>query len=143
MPPFYKQETPDSCVPACLRMVLASYGLDISEVELRELCDCTFFGTDALAAVNAARQLGFLHTLKTNLTIEELGELVADQQWPIVYISLRPLEGSKGIHALVALDISDTAIVVLDPTKGERIIPRAVFEFAWNLQLGLTILIAP
>jgi predicted double-glycine peptidase len=55
---------------------------------------------------------------------------------------LQPLEGTKGIHALVVLDVSDTAVVVLDPAKGERIIPRAVFEFAWKLQLGLTILIS-
>lgn len=25
-PPFYIQETPDSCLPACLRMVLAAQG---------------------------------------------------------------------------------------------------------------------
>ena len=122
-------------------MVLASYGLDLTEAELRELCDCTFFGTDALQAVNAVRQLGFPETIKTNLTLLQLKNLTAHQQSPIVYISLQPLEGTKGIHALVVLDVSDTAVVVLDPAKGERIIPRAVFEFAWKLQLGLTILI--
>ena len=123
-------------------MVLASYGVELTEAELRALCDCTFFGTDALEAVNAVRQLGFSKTIKTNLTMLELKELCFNQQWPITYINLRPLEGSKGIHALVVLDVSDTAVVVLDPAKGERIIPRAVFEFAWKLQLGLTILIA-
>ncbi len=121
-------------------MVLASYGVDLTEAELRELCDCTFFGTEALEAVKAVRQLGFPESIKTNLIIQELKELCANQQWPIVYVSLRPLEGSKGIHALVVLDISDTAVVVLDPAKGKRIIPRAVFEFAWKLQMGLTIL---
>lgn len=123
-------------------MVLASYGLEFTEAALRELCDCTFFGTDAFAAVQAARQLGFPQTSKTNLTMAELKALADDQQWPIVYVSLRPLEGTTGIHALVVLAISDTAVVVLDPAKGERIIPRAVFEFAWKFQLGLTILLA-
>ena len=122
-------------------MVLASYGFDLTEAELCELCDCTFFGTDAWEAVNATRLLGFPETIKTNLIIVELKELAANQQWAIVCISLRPHEGTKGIHALVVLDVSDTAVVVLDPAKGERIIPRAVFEFAWKLQLGLTILI--
>ena len=32
--PFYPQETPDSCVPACLRMVLASFGQMLTEAEL-------------------------------------------------------------------------------------------------------------
>ncbi len=122
-------------------MVLVSYGFDISEAELRALCDCTFFGTDAFEAVPLARQLGFSKTIKTNLTMAELKELTANQQWPLVYVSMRPLEGSQGIHALVVLEVSDTAVVVLDPAKGERIIPRAVFEFAWKPQLGLTILV--
>ena len=80
-------------------------------------------------------------TIKTNLTLAELSDLVAANQWPIVYVGLRPLEGTKGVHAFVVLDVTDTAVVVIDPAKGERIIPRADFEFAWKLQLGLTILV--
>jgi ABC-type bacteriocin/lantibiotic exporter with double-glycine peptidase domain len=49
-------------VPACLRTVLASFGLDIPESELRTLCDTTIFGTAALKAVDAARALGFTGT---------------------------------------------------------------------------------
>lgn len=36
-------------------MVLSSFDTEISEAELRELCDCTFLGTEALKAVDAAR----------------------------------------------------------------------------------------
>jgi hypothetical protein len=54
-----QQETRYSCVPACLRIVLAHLGLTLTETELRTLCDCTPFGTDALKAVDAVRQLGF------------------------------------------------------------------------------------
>lgn len=122
-------------------MILTSYGIELKETELRHLCDCTFFGTDALEAVNAVRQLGFPRSIKTNLTISEMKELCSNREWPIAYVSLQPLEGTKGIHALVVLEISDTAVVVLDPAKGERIIPRSVFEFAWKSQKGLTILI--
>ncbi|MBD2772913.1 cysteine peptidase family C39 domain-containing protein [Iningainema tapete] len=56
---FHKQETPYSCVPACLRMMLSAFEVDISEAQLRELCDCTPFGTEALKAVDAVRELGF------------------------------------------------------------------------------------
>ena len=58
-PPFHRQETRFSCVPACLRMLLLSFGLDIPEIELRVRCDTTILGTDALRVVDAARQLGF------------------------------------------------------------------------------------
>ena len=56
---FHKQETTYSCVPACLRMVLSGFGLDLSEAELGARCDCTVFGTDAFQTVNALRELGF------------------------------------------------------------------------------------
>ena len=75
-PPFHKQETRYSCVPACLRMVLGSFGVDISESELRTRCDCTPYGTDALMAVDAARALGFVKTAKYTLSLEELKTVV-------------------------------------------------------------------
>lgn len=39
--PFRKQETTHSCVPSCLRMVPAGFGLDLTEERLREPCDST------------------------------------------------------------------------------------------------------
>ncbi len=55
-PPFHKQETRYSCVPACLRMVLGSFDVDISESVLRTRCDCTPYGTDALMCHGAVVQ---------------------------------------------------------------------------------------
>ena len=49
-------------------MVLASLGIERSELELRALCDCTPFGTEALNAVDAVRHLGFPGTGKRNLS---------------------------------------------------------------------------
>ena len=54
-PPFYPQETDFSCAVACLRMVLSHLGVSKTEAELREICDCTIFGTAALELVLAAR----------------------------------------------------------------------------------------
>ena len=62
-PPFHKQETRYSCVPACLRMVLGSFGVDLSESALRVHCDCMPYGTDALMAVDAARALAWIPTM--------------------------------------------------------------------------------
>ena len=44
-------------MPDCLKMVLASFGLILSEVDLREQCDCTPFETDALQAADAVSKL--------------------------------------------------------------------------------------
>jgi ABC-type bacteriocin/lantibiotic exporter with double-glycine peptidase domain len=81
-PPFHKQETRYSCVPACLRMMLGSFGVDISENALCIRCDCTPYGTNALIAVDAARALGFVKTAKYTLSLEELKTVVRDGQLP-------------------------------------------------------------
>jgi ABC-type bacteriocin/lantibiotic exporter with double-glycine peptidase domain len=90
-PLFYKQETPYSCVPACVRMVLTRFGRELSEAELRALCDCTPFGTEALNAVDAVRQLGFVGTGKYTLSTDELAAQVRRGLSPIVFVSTLPL----------------------------------------------------
>src|SRR5437867_1386166 len=103
-PPFYKQETPDSCVPACLRMVLGSFGLSIAESELRSRCDCTpYFGTNALMVVDIARQFGFAGTAKHTMTLQELHMVLTDGHHPIVFVDLSPIDGIQNVHAMVAL----------------------------------------
>ena len=42
----------------CLRMALFSYGVDVAESDLRELCDCTPFGMEVLRVVDAAPAAG-------------------------------------------------------------------------------------
>ncbi len=39
-PPYFSQTYEFSCVPTCLKMVLAVLNVDKSEAELRSLCDC-------------------------------------------------------------------------------------------------------
>lgn len=139
--PFYKQETRYSCVPACLRMVLASLGLDLSETELRTGCDCTPFGTDALNAVDAARRLGFPKTAKYTLSLDELESLIASGHYPIVFVNLGPIDGLDDEHALVVTEVSHTSISVHDPLQGERILPHDTFSAAWAMMHRLVILI--
>ena len=74
-PPFYPQETDFSCAVACLRMVLDHLGVSKTEAELREICDCTIFGTAALELVLAARRLGFAASSKHTLTLSDPMEL--------------------------------------------------------------------
>ena len=122
-------------------MVVSSFNLDIAEAELRRLCDCTIFGTDALKAVDAARHLGFSGTAKHTLSFDELEELTSRGHYPIVLIDLRPIDGIKGGHALVVLGISDIAVNVYDPAQGERFLHRQTFITAWAIQHNLTIIV--
>ncbi len=115
-------------------------GLDISESDLRALCDCTPFGTDALKAIDAARKLGFAKSSKQNLSVEELKSLIAKGQYPIAFVNLDPIDGINDSHALVIIEMRDTNIVVYDPLHGERALPRESFSAAWAMMKNLVIL---
>jgi len=142
-PPFYRQETPYSYVPACLRIVLASFGLELPEAELRNRCDCTPFGTEALQAVDTARRLGFLQTMKHTLSPGELEAQVQHGLYPIVYVNMLPIDGVMDGHALVVIGFDPAGIAVYDPLHGERLLPRATFESAWAMMHHLAILVQP
>src|SRR5712692_6348846 len=103
-------------------MVISGFGLDISEADLRHLCDCTFLGTDALKAVDAARQLGFTATSKQNLSPADLEDILGDGGYPIVYVDLRPIDRVGEQHALVITKMDANFVTVLDPLSGERLL---------------------
>lgn len=71
-------------------MVFAGLGMLRSEAELREMCDCTIFGTTALSLVRVARSLGFEDSRKHTLTLTDVRELTQQGHFPIVYVVLEP-----------------------------------------------------
>ena len=122
-------------------MVLASFGRKLSEAALRVLCDCTPFGTEALQAVHAMRQLGFPDTGKHTLSLDELAAQVRQGLFPIVFVNMLPIDGITDGHALVVVRIDQRGVAVYDPLHGERHLPRATFTSAWAMMHNLTILI--
>lgn len=141
-PPYFRQETDYSCVPACLRMVLESLGMSKSEEELRALCDCTALATRAGDAVNAVRKLGFTKTRKYNLDVDLLKEQLGLGLYPIAFIRVRITPHSHPeTHAVIVLDIADNYVCLLDPIRGEITLAREEFQDEWGGMRGLTILI--
>ncbi len=69
-PPFYPQERDYSCVPACLRMVLAYNGIYESEDDLVYACCSRPDGTAASDLVEAAKGFGFAKTSRERLNID-------------------------------------------------------------------------
>ena len=105
-------------------MVLAGLGLSISEKELRIKCDCTIFGTSALQAVEAMRQLGFVETCKASLSLAQLDRLLAQKVYPIVYLQMMPIDHIRMLHASVLVDMDDETTTILDPALGERVLAQ-------------------
>jgi len=122
-------------------MVIGSFGLDIPESELRARCDTTIIGTDALKAVEAARQLVFAGTAKYTLTLDDLREVIAAGNHPITFVSLLPLDANPDIHAVVVVALTTQDVLILDPLQGERSAPLQIFNTAWMMSRNLAILI--
>ena len=122
-------------------MVLAAFDLNVTENELRARCDCNIFGTDALNAVEAVRQLGFPGTAKYTLTLPELLQLIDEDLYPVVYINQLPLEGIRSSHAVIVVKLWESGVIVVDPARGERLLPVAPFVTAWGMQRNLTLVI--
>lgn len=124
-------------------MVLSSFDLDLSEAELRERCDCTPFGTEALKAVDAMRELGFPKTVKCTLSWEELVSQLDAALYPLVFVNLLPIDGIREAHAIVVTAATPTTITVYDPLKAERVLPLSTFTIAWVMMNNLAILVVP
>jgi ABC-type bacteriocin/lantibiotic exporter with double-glycine peptidase domain len=123
-------------------MVLSHLGVSKTETELRELCDCTIFGTSALELVLAARKLGFTGSAKHTLTLAELIELTENGYFPIVYVLSAVHAPAPDVHSFVIVSALHDRIDVLDPQQGPRVL--AVDEFAenWSAMNNLAIVIA-
>lgn len=135
-PPHFFQTHPFSCVPACLRMVLASLGFEVSEFDLRNLCQCDETGVERKKAINAVLELGF-DSYESTLTIDELRENLKINLSPIVFLRLS--ETANYSHAVVVYKISKEKVFVLDPEIGERELDINLFTEIWSR--GLTIII--
>lgn len=141
-PPFYPQQTDFSCAVACLRMVLSHLGVSKTEGELRELCDCTIFGTTALELVFAARRLGFAASSKHTLTLADLIELTEHAYFPIVFVVSAPRVSTPDVHSFVVVSATRERVEVHDPQQGPRSLDIDEFLESWSPMNNLAIVIA-
>lgn len=141
-PPFYAQEKDSSCLPACLRMVLAAHDVQLSEKRLRELCAWSpERAVSSSSVVATARALGFLHTSEDfGLRLHDLRDALRAGLFPIVGVDLHAY-GQRGQHAQVVVSVSSRGVRVLDPLLGPFLTSLLVFEQAWSGSDFLTILI--
>jgi ABC-type bacteriocin/lantibiotic exporter with double-glycine peptidase domain len=144
-PPLYNQETEDSCVPACLRMVFASFGLEKEEQELRYLCQCNWGGTIPSVAKDTAIKLGFANSKVVYSSINELQTYLQKDIYPIVYlkVELPDPEPHLVIHAVVIVAILSEEVMFNDPVRGAITYLMERFLREWEDANSLAIIIEP
>jgi ABC-type bacteriocin/lantibiotic exporter with double-glycine peptidase domain len=124
-------------------MVLAYYGIEKSEPELIEVCNCSVYGTDPYDLVVAARTFGFNQTAADHLDWEELRSATAQKLYPIVWLRTRiaPTDIKPPIHSVVLLR-TGKRVTMHDPVYGsDYTLARDVFLQAWELANWLTVVL--
>ena len=137
--PFYRQECYESCVPACLRMILADNDIERAEADLYKCCETDEEGTLPSATVQCAKQFRFEAKSLRLSTLNELVEYVSKPStYVIAYVDLSYLLNLVGIHAVIIQEIqqSEKTITVIDPMyppKGRREWSLPLFNIGWQI----------
>ena len=118
-------------------MVLDALGVSKTEAQIRQDSKCTPEGTEADDLLAAARKYGFTDSIKAYyLSFTQLRKELQEGHYPIVYL-LQPPE-----HSVVVFKVDRKGVHVLDPSRGERTIPRRLFEEQWQGLRRVTLVIS-
>lgn len=133
--PLIQQEREYSCLPACVRMVLAFYGEHRSEDELRRLLKTRVTGTSPANLMLNLPDIGFdASVFNGSLTL--LRDHIADRAPCIVHLWTAPLPhwDDSVIHAVVVTEMTEDTVVTNDPAleMPAVAIPLSAFLDAWS-----------
>lgn len=134
MLPIHEQEQPASCVAACVRMVLESKALRFTEEEIRRRCKQPIVGLSLTDVPKGLSDLPVIVTVYNNWGLDDLRDEVRQENYPIVGIDLRPVDGRFAYHAVVVTKIESNKITIHDPEpgRGVRELNFTTFLAAWK-----------
>jgi ABC-type bacteriocin/lantibiotic exporter with double-glycine peptidase domain len=125
-PPFIGQERFDTCMLACLRMLLAQRGIEVTEADLVEQVSLEEGGIDPDQLAALARRYAIKAEAR-QIDFEAVAEQVQHGRFPIVLLDRSGLDREFAVHAVIPIRISPRSVTVLDPLRGERRILRRQF----------------
>ena len=133
--PHFRQETPHTCLPACVRMVLAYLGNIQPERKLTIAFQTTpGWGTLPEHVEPALTTWGYQVRWFENATLERLEQLHANN-FPVIAL-LRAVDlshGLGGLHAVVIVDIDEQSVICLDPVLDHELkLDLAEFLRIWS-----------
>ncbi|GEM_PF-1617536 len=137
--PLYAQEKGNTCALACLRMVLAAFGTDVTERTLEAAASLEKRGTLIDELERLARQFNLVAEIQET-TVDDLRRILDEGKLPIAYVDravfdLRPpqrlrhfLQHAK-IHTVIPSRVTDTFITFHDPLPPSRIVRKSIRLF--------------
>jgi ABC-type bacteriocin/lantibiotic exporter with double-glycine peptidase domain len=140
--PLFRQEKEDNCSLACLRMILASYGIQVTESRLEAEVHKDLGGVFIEDLAQLSQRYGFTGEI-VELDLDAVGNLLAQGVFAIVYLnrlhfgkkmslSRRYTWANAIFHAVVPTHVSPTFVTFNDPLPPgkQRRASRRKFEAA-------------
>jgi len=128
--PYFAQEKDYACGPACIRAVLASFGIYETEQKIRNrMRSGPLFGTRHHQFGRICKDLGLFSNTRTNATLHTIERALASNR--CVIVNFLNDEGTS--HYAVVNKLTESHIILNDPWKGEKqTLLRKDFEEKWN-----------
>ncbi|MBI3922865.1 MAG: C39 family peptidase [Armatimonadetes bacterium] len=145
--PHLRQATEYTCLPACVRMVLAYHAVEMTEEEVVELLDTDFTGTVA-KNVHRVSRFGFV-TAIYRATCDDLYRHLGSGLPCIVLVHTihfpQQAPDRSGRHAVVIVGLDDESVYLHDPLaeSGPTRMPLPSFHAAWQARGHPLVLLAP
>jgi ABC-type bacteriocin/lantibiotic exporter with double-glycine peptidase domain len=110
-------------------MIMAARGIETTERELVQAADMQVGGLNPDELSQLALRLG-IDAEARQLTLTDIANLLANQQFPITFLYRKPLDRVAAIHAVIPFRLTPRFAYFLDPLRGERRVTRRKFEEA-------------
>nr|QNO56126.1 hypothetical protein PNCMNLLH_00004 [Methanosarcinales archaeon ANME-1 ERB7]QNO56161.1 hypothetical protein LLPGBHFJ_00004 [Methanosarcinales archaeon ANME-1 ERB7] len=136
--PYFRQEKWFTCGPACLRMIFAYFGIDVTEKVLETTCETTELGTIPTQISTGAAKLGVESIATKNADIEDIRRNLEDRLPVIVLIDPSYIYGGiAGFgHFIVVLGVEEGEVIYHDPDVSDGEFRRCEIEKflnAWTI----------
>ncbi len=131
---WFAQEHPASCIAACLRMVLSSFGVQSTEQEIRQMVGNPRYGLTLEQAAAKLLEGGAVAEWRVDWGLNDLRDCGRGGNYPIVGVERRYFGHPSAAHAVVIVDVRATEIEMLDPLLGPapRVTLIDTFAAAWH-----------
>jgi ABC-type bacteriocin/lantibiotic exporter with double-glycine peptidase domain len=114
---------------ACLRMLLADRGTEVSEAALIEQVAIEQGGIDPDQLCELAGRYG-IKAEAHQLDLDAIADCIRQERFPIVLLDRSILDGEFAVHAVIPIRITRRSVIVLDPLRGARRILQRKFTRA-------------
>jgi ABC-type bacteriocin/lantibiotic exporter with double-glycine peptidase domain len=132
---WFAQEFSSSCVSACTRIVLTSFGVTVSEEQVRHLLQHDKYGLSLVVAQSRLASAGAVVFFHNDWNRDDLRDELRQGRYPIVGVERHLLGYTPASHAIVLTGLSSKGVEALDPMNGPQVrtFGLSAFEQAWTL----------